>query len=225
MTTTASGAKPILLAFSGGLDTSFCVPWIAETYGRPIVTLTVNTGGIDDEAARVLAGTLEDAGRGRASPGRCAPGLFRAGAEVPGHGQRAARQPVSAMRRRRARAAGADRRAVRAHARHRHGRARLDGGGQRPGALRGGTAHARAGTRNSRAGARPRVQATRAARVPAGPETAGAAVRRGLFGQPRLLGRDDRRQGDARFRNMHSGRCLGADARRVHASATGRSGT
>jgi len=30
------------------------VPWLAETYGRPIVTLTVNTGGIDEEAARVL---------------------------------------------------------------------------------------------------------------------------------------------------------------------------
>ena len=55
MTSTAQGAKPILLAFSGGLDTSFCVPWLAETYGRPIVTLTVNTGGIDAEAARVLA--------------------------------------------------------------------------------------------------------------------------------------------------------------------------
>jgi len=55
MTTKPQGAKPILLAFSGGLDTSFCVPWLAETYGRPIVTLTVNTGGIDAEAARVLA--------------------------------------------------------------------------------------------------------------------------------------------------------------------------
>lgn len=54
MTTTAAGAKPILLAFSGGLDTSFCVPWLAETYGRPVVTLTVDTGGIDEEAARVL---------------------------------------------------------------------------------------------------------------------------------------------------------------------------
>ena len=53
--TAAAGAKPILLAFSGGLDTSFCVPWLAETFGRPIVTLTVNTGGIDEEAAQVLA--------------------------------------------------------------------------------------------------------------------------------------------------------------------------
>ena len=55
MTTTAHGARqPILLAFSGGLDTSFCVPWLAEKYARPIVTLTVNTGGIDAEAAAVL---------------------------------------------------------------------------------------------------------------------------------------------------------------------------
>jgi argininosuccinate synthase len=54
MTQTTTGEKPILLAFSGGLDTSFCVPWLAETYGRPVVTLTVDTGGIDAEAARVL---------------------------------------------------------------------------------------------------------------------------------------------------------------------------
>ncbi|MFI4890962.1 MAG: argininosuccinate synthase [Steroidobacterales bacterium] len=51
-----SGAEPILLAFSGGLDTSFCVPWLKDTYGRPVVTVTVDTGGIDAEAARALAG-------------------------------------------------------------------------------------------------------------------------------------------------------------------------
>jgi len=45
---------PILLAFSGGLDTSFCVPWLEETYGRPVVTMTVDTGGIDDDDARQL---------------------------------------------------------------------------------------------------------------------------------------------------------------------------
>jgi len=45
---------PILLAFSGGLDTSFCVPWLTETHGRPVVTVTVNTGGIDDAAAAAL---------------------------------------------------------------------------------------------------------------------------------------------------------------------------
>jgi argininosuccinate synthase len=49
-----AAAKPIVLAFSGGLDTSFCVPWLRETYGRPVVTVTVNCGGIDEAAARQL---------------------------------------------------------------------------------------------------------------------------------------------------------------------------
>ena len=45
---------PIILAFSGGLDTSFCVPWLKETYGREVVTATVDTGGIDAAAAKAL---------------------------------------------------------------------------------------------------------------------------------------------------------------------------
>ncbi len=45
---------PIILAFSGGLDTSFCVPWLKEIYGREVVTATVDTGGIDADAARQL---------------------------------------------------------------------------------------------------------------------------------------------------------------------------
>jgi argininosuccinate synthase len=53
--TNAQGSEPILLAFSGGLDTSFCVPWLKETYGRPVITVTVDTGGIDAEAAAALA--------------------------------------------------------------------------------------------------------------------------------------------------------------------------
>jgi argininosuccinate synthase len=46
--------SPIILAFSGGLDTSFCVPWLKETYGRPVVTVTVNTGGLDAAAIEAL---------------------------------------------------------------------------------------------------------------------------------------------------------------------------
>ncbi len=44
----------IILAFSGGLDTSFCVPWLQETYGRDVITATVDTGGIDADAAVAL---------------------------------------------------------------------------------------------------------------------------------------------------------------------------
>jgi argininosuccinate synthase len=50
-----TSASPIVLAFSGGLDTSFCVPWLTDTYSRPVVTATVNTGGIDAAAAQALA--------------------------------------------------------------------------------------------------------------------------------------------------------------------------
>jgi argininosuccinate synthase len=46
--------NPVVLAFSGGLDTSFCVPWLKETYGRDVITATINTGGIDDDAAAAL---------------------------------------------------------------------------------------------------------------------------------------------------------------------------
>jgi argininosuccinate synthase len=52
--TTLTGAEPILLAFSGGLDTSFCVPWLKDTYQRPVITVTVDTGGIDAAAAQSL---------------------------------------------------------------------------------------------------------------------------------------------------------------------------
>ncbi len=49
-----NASSPIILAFSGGLDTSFCVPWLKETYGRDVVTATIDTGGIDAEAATAL---------------------------------------------------------------------------------------------------------------------------------------------------------------------------
>src|ERR1700722_14426812 len=53
-TSQASGATPIVLAYSGGLDTSFLVPWIAEQERRPVITVTVDTGGIDAAAAAQL---------------------------------------------------------------------------------------------------------------------------------------------------------------------------
>ena len=50
----SSDSSPIILAFSGGLDTSFCVPWLKETYGRDVITATIDTGGIDAETAADL---------------------------------------------------------------------------------------------------------------------------------------------------------------------------
>jgi len=37
--------KKIVLALSGGLDTSFCIPYLIEQ-GYEVYTLFVNTGGI-----------------------------------------------------------------------------------------------------------------------------------------------------------------------------------
>ena len=53
-TASTAGGEPIVLAYSGGLDTSFLVPWLKETYHRPVITVTVDTGGIDADAARAL---------------------------------------------------------------------------------------------------------------------------------------------------------------------------
>lgn len=47
--------QTIVLAFSGGLDTSFCVPWLRERYGRDVITVTVDTGGLDAGAREALA--------------------------------------------------------------------------------------------------------------------------------------------------------------------------
>ncbi len=54
MNSATKNDSPIVLAFSGGLDTSFCVPWLKETYDRPVVTVTVNTGGLDEQASQAL---------------------------------------------------------------------------------------------------------------------------------------------------------------------------
>jgi argininosuccinate synthase len=62
MSSPSPGAQPIVLAYSGGLDTSFLVPWVAEHHGRPVITVTVNTGGIDAEAARTLARRARELG-------------------------------------------------------------------------------------------------------------------------------------------------------------------
>ncbi len=50
----------IVLAFSGGLDTTFCVLWLRETLGADVVTVTVDTGGFgDDELASIEARARE----------------------------------------------------------------------------------------------------------------------------------------------------------------------
>ena len=52
-------SETVVLAYSGGLDTSVAVPWLRETQGYEVVTLTVDVGGGVDAArvqSRALAG-------------------------------------------------------------------------------------------------------------------------------------------------------------------------
>ncbi|MBD5356488.1 MAG: argininosuccinate synthase [Bacteroides sp.] len=47
--------KKVLLAFSGGLDTSFAVKYLSEELGYEVHTAIANTGGFSDEDLKVIA--------------------------------------------------------------------------------------------------------------------------------------------------------------------------
>lgn len=53
--------KKIVLAFSGGLDTSFCVPWLRER-GYAVHTLFCDTGGVDAEEVAWIAARAKELG-------------------------------------------------------------------------------------------------------------------------------------------------------------------
>lgn len=57
-----SVTSPIALAFSGGLDTSFCVPYLKEETGRDVVTVTVDTGGFSADEKEQIAARSADLG-------------------------------------------------------------------------------------------------------------------------------------------------------------------
>ena len=42
-------SKKIVLGFSGGLDTTFCVKYLSEEKGYEVHSIIVNTGGFTDE--------------------------------------------------------------------------------------------------------------------------------------------------------------------------------
>ena len=46
--------KKVVVAFSGGLDTSYCVKYLSEDKGFEVHTITVNTGGFDDEEVKSI---------------------------------------------------------------------------------------------------------------------------------------------------------------------------
>ena len=46
--------EKVVLAFSGGLDTSFCAKYLAEEKGYEVYTAVANTGGFSDEELKVI---------------------------------------------------------------------------------------------------------------------------------------------------------------------------
>lgn len=54
--------KKVLLAFSGGLDTSYCAIWLAKEKGFDVHTAAVNTGGFDTSEEKALADKAKNLG-------------------------------------------------------------------------------------------------------------------------------------------------------------------
>ena len=145
--------KRVVLAYSGGLDTSVAIGWIAEQTGAEVIAVAVDVGqggeDLDVIRERALACGAVDAevvdAREEFAVGYCLPAL-RANALYMD------RYPlVSALSRPLIvdpPGPGGPR------ARRRCGRARLHRQGQRPGPVRGGHGRARPGHRGARAGPR-----------------------------------------------------------------------
>ncbi len=62
-----TGARhgPVLIAFSGGLDTSWLVAHVRESLGRRVMTVTVDTGGFDAKELAAIESRAKDLGSER----------------------------------------------------------------------------------------------------------------------------------------------------------------
>lgn len=54
--------KKVVVAFSGGLDTSYCVKYLSEDRGFEVHTITVNTGGFDKDEVKSIEQRASDLG-------------------------------------------------------------------------------------------------------------------------------------------------------------------
>jgi len=61
MNTAANVKKDVVVAFSGGLDTSFCVPWLQER-GYAVHTVFADTGGVDAEEREFIEQRAKELG-------------------------------------------------------------------------------------------------------------------------------------------------------------------
>ena len=134
-------AKRVVLAYSGGLDTSVAVRWLIEHEGVEVIAVAVDVGQWPIAAARTgtpSATRALAAGRRRGRRRRRPPGDGRAVLRAGAAGQRAVRGQVPPRLRPVAPGDRAPPGGRGPPARCRRGRPRLYRQGQRPGALRGG---------------------------------------------------------------------------------------
>lgn len=54
--------KKVILAFSGGLDTSYCVKYLGDEKGYEVHTITVNTGGFDEREIKEIEARAKSLG-------------------------------------------------------------------------------------------------------------------------------------------------------------------
>ena len=163
MATGATERDKVILAYSGGLDTSVMVPWIGEKYNLDVVAFTVDLGQGED-IERIRQKALRHRGGGRRRHRRPQP--VRRLLRLPGpDGRCHVRRQVSAGH-----GAGpaADRQADgrrRPRAQRQGGRARLHRQGQRSGAFRRDLPDFGTGFEDHRSGARMEDEPRRVAGV------------------------------------------------------------
>ncbi len=54
--------KTVILAYSGGLDTSFLIPYLCEKHQVKVICATIDTGGLDSSRAKEIVGRARELG-------------------------------------------------------------------------------------------------------------------------------------------------------------------
>ena len=218
--------KKVVLAYSGGLDTSIILKWLQTTYGCEVVTFTADLGqGEELEPARAKALTArhqagEHLHRGFARGIRA---RLRV-SDVPR--QCALRGPISARHLDRAAADRQEADRDRRKGRRRRGRPRRHRQGQRPGALRARLLRAQARRQGHRAVARMGLQIARGAdrvrREEPDPDRQGQARRGAVLDRRQSSAHLVRGQGAGRPVRRSAGLCLFAHRRSGEGARQGR---
>ena len=70
-------AKKVVLGFSGGLDTSYCVKYLTEEKGYEVHSIIVNTGGFTEEELKQIEAHAYKLGRKITYNRKCCKKLLR----------------------------------------------------------------------------------------------------------------------------------------------------